>query len=390
MSVARSRELIVPIAALAAVVVLSAIAAVLSPPSSGFASGSSFSKDADGSAAAYLTLQSIGYRMRRSFEPLATVDASPFDSVIVLADPREPASEQDRRALQAFVAAGGTVLVTGCLGESFLSAPAAADLASVAPGPRSGDLERGLRPALPSPLTRGVPRIAMSAPCAPPRLDPQYVTLYANDRVEAVKAARLGRGLAVWWAGNTPIENEGINADGHLELLLNVAGPRNRTIVWDEFYHGQRRSLWSYARATPLPWAAAQIALAAFVAAAMYVRRRVPVRERYVEPRTSPLEFADAMAALYGRAGSAREAVMTARARLRRLLVEATGLSAAAADDRLAAATAARFPVDADALRSALEASGRAESSPKMSPDAALPLVRQLQTLGTSIDRRGG
>src|SRR5262249_31325178 len=153
--------------------------------------------------------------------------------------------------------------------ESFLSTPAAADLASVAPSARSRDLERGLRRSLPSPLTQGVPRIAMTPPCAPPRLDPQYVTLYANDRVDAVKAARRGRGLAVWWAGNTPIENEWIDAEGHLELLLNVMGPSHGTIVWDEFYHGQRRSLWSYARATPLPWVAAQIGLAAFVAAAM-------------------------------------------------------------------------------------------------------------------------
>jgi hypothetical protein len=307
-----------------------------------------------------------------------------------MADPREPASEQDRRSLQAFVAAGGTVLVTGCVGASFLSALSAPEPGSVARRTPRGELEYGIRPALPSPLTAGAPRIAMSPPCAPPLLDPQYVTLYASDRVDVVRAARLGRGLAVWWAGNTPIANDSIDSEGHLELLLNVTGPRGRTIVWDEFYHGRRRSLWSFARATPLPWLGVQLGLAAVVAAAMYVRRRVPVRERYVESRTSPLEFVDAMATLYRRAGSAREAVITARSRIRRLLVEATGLSAAATDDHLAAAAATRFPVDAQALRSALQASALTESSPAMSPDEALPLVRPLQALGSLIDRRGG
>lgn len=390
MPVARSRELIVPVAAVAVVVVLSAIAAVLSPPPSGFASGSSFSKDAGGSAAAYLTLQSLGYPVQRSFEPLTALSPRPPDTVIVMADPGEPASEQDRRSLQTFVAAGGTVLVTGCLGASFLSAASAPPPGPARPRMPPGEPERGIHATLPSPLTAGVPRIVMSPPCVSPELDPQYVTLYASDRVEAVRAARLGRGLAVWWAGNTPIANEWIDAEGHLELLLNVTGPRGRTIVWDEFYHGQRRSLWSYARATPLPWLGVQLGLAALVAAAMFVRRRVPVRERYVEARTSPLEFVEAMATLYGRAGSAREAVVSARNRLRRLLVEATGLSAAAGDDQLASAAATRFPVDAEALRSALEASAFTASSPSMSAEQALPLVRQLQTLGTSIDRRGG
>jgi hypothetical protein len=116
----------------------------------------------------------------------------------------------------------------------------------------------------------------MAADCPPAEPGPQYIPLYGDDHEEVVRSARIGNGLAVWWAGNTPIANRSIDAAGHLELLLNVAGPRGRTIIWDEFYHGQRRSLWSYARLTPLPWLAAQAGLVGLVAAAMYVRRRVP------------------------------------------------------------------------------------------------------------------
>src|SRR5260221_2314979 len=117
MSLFRSREVAVAASGLALVVALSATAAVLSPPASeGLAPGSSFSNEADGSAAAYLTLQSLGYQVSRSLEAVASLTTNPSSTVLILADPKEPASNGDRRAVQAFVAAGGTVLVTGCLG----------------------------------------------------------------------------------------------------------------------------------------------------------------------------------------------------------------------------------------------------------------------------------
>jgi hypothetical protein len=200
-----------------------------------------------------------------------------------------------------------------------------------------------------------------------------------------VKAARIGNGAAIWWAGNTPIANDAIDDKGHLELLLNAVGSRDRAIVWDEFYHGQRRSLWSYTRQTPLPWLLAQLGVVALVAAAMFVRRRRPVREAYNESRTSPLEFVETMAGLYARAGSAREAVAVARHRLRRLLIDATGLASGVTDERLAAAAAARFRIDGADLARTLDASGDIATI-----ERALPIVRQLQAFAAVVDRRGG
>jgi hypothetical protein len=383
MSVARSRELIVPLSAIAIVAALSIVAAVLSAPgSSGLPPGSSFSKDASGSAAAYLTLEAIAPGIRRSFDAISLFAADPSDTVLILASPTERASEQDRRALQAFIARGGIVLVTGCEGASFI-----ADGAATAGEEFSAAREFAV--SLPSPIAEGAPRISMASPCRQPLLGPPYVTLYGDDRAQVVKAARIGEGLVVWWAGNTPLSNSSIDAPGHLELLLNIAGG-DRTIVWDEFYHGQRRSLWSYARPTPLPWALAQLALAALVAGAMYVRRRMPVREPYAESRTSPLEFVETMATLYRRAKSAREAAMTARHRLRRLLAEATGLAPGVSDDRIADAAAARFPVDRGALRRALREAEEAGAAPAIEPARALAVVRQLQRFAAAVDHRGG
>ena len=378
MPVARSRELIVPTGAIALVAVLTAIGALLSPPgASGLPPGSSFSKDPDGSAAAYLTLQALGYDIRRSFDPLPSLSLSPAATVLVLADPRDPASEQDRRMLQRFVAAGGRLLVTGCQAAAFLGS--ANQIGEAIRKERTFGVE------LPSPLAAGVPRIAMTSFCASAQPGSPFLSLYGDGQASVVKAARIGTGTAIWWAANSPIANDAIDAEGHLELLLNAVGPRTRTVIWDEFHHGQRRSLWSYSRHTPLPWLLAQLGLVAVVAAAMFVRRRLPVRSEYVESRTSPLEFVETMAGLYDRAGSARDAAIVARSRLRRLLLEATGLASNVDDDRLAAAAAVRFQLDRGELARALDPGGDAAAEA-----LALALVRRLQELSAVVNRTGG
>ena len=383
----RSREVAVGVSGLALVVLVSAAVTVLAPPASdGLGPGSSFSLDPDGSAAAYATLQSLGYDVSRSFEAIARLAVTPASTVLVLADPQERASVADRRALQTFVTAGGTVLVTGCEADSFLSSRPELP----APDLAGGFDERPFDAAFPSPLTAGAPQVSMDGLCAHPDLDARYTTLYGDRDASVVRAARIGKGLAVWWAGSTPILNRAIEQPGHFELLLNVVGAKDRAILWDEFYHGQRRSLYSYAKLTPLPWLFAQAALIALVAAAMYVRRRAPVLDRFVEPRTSPLEFVDTMAGLYARAGTAGDAVATARARLRRLLLDATGLAAGVDDARLAAAAAGRVRVDASQLEAALTASERRGVDGKITADDALPLVRRLQAFASALDRRGG
>jgi hypothetical protein len=383
----RSREVAVAVAGLALVIALSTTVTVLSPPASdGLAPGSSFSLDPDGSAAAYATLQSLGYQVTRSFEAIASLAPAPSSTVLILADPKEPASAGDRRALQTFVSAGGTVLVTGCLAASFLSSGGGAKPPDLA----AGFDEEPFTAMFPSPLTAGAPQISMDRLCAPGDLDARYTPLYGDGGGSVVWAARIGKGLAVWWAGTTPIVNRAIDEPGHLELLLNVVGSKDRAILWDEFYHGQRRSLYSYAKLTPLPWLLAQAGLIAAVAAAMFVRRRAPVLDRFVEPRTSPLEFVDTMAGLYARAGTAGDAVATARARLRRLLLEATGLASSVDDSSLAAAAAARVRVDPSQLDAALRASNPQGVDVKMTAAEALPLVRRLQAFASALDRRGG
>jgi len=378
---ARSREVVIAAAGFALVIALATVGALLSPPGDeGFPSGSSFSHRRDGSAAAYLTLERLGYRIRRSFDAVDSLTMDPAADVLVLADPLEGPSNADRRALQSLATAGATVLVTGCGGLAFLSDITAS---------REPSVEQTYPARFPSPLSARVPQVTMRADCEwPPSLD-RYAALYGDGPASAVRFLRSGRGVIVWWAASTPIANASIAAPGNLELLLDLTGARGRTILWDEFYHGQRRSLYSYARQTPLPWAAAQVLVVMLVAAAMYARRRAPILERAVESRASPLEFVDTIAGLYAQAGTAADAVAIARARLRRLLSAATGLAPDADDERLVAAAATRRRIDANAVRAALAASAGPFVG-DFTADDALPLVRRLQSAAAALERTGG
>ena len=377
----RARE-VAAATALAALVALSIGAAMLVPPADeNLPPGSSFSHAPDGAAAAYQTLQRLGYPIRRTFDPLAALTLDRPSTVLVVAEPAEAPTNGDRRAIQDLAAAGATVLLTGCGGASFL---AGSDVAGSGPVPA-----RTFAPRMASPLTDGVSRLTMRADCGSWNGGSRYAVLYGDAAGAAVRVMRTGRGAIVWWAGTSPIANASIGDSGGLELLLNVIGPGRPPIAWDEFYHGQRRSLYSYARRTPLPWAALQLALVLVVAAAMYVRRRAPVLARSIEPRTSTVEFIDTMAGLYRRAGVAREAVITARLRLRRLLAEATGLAVSSDDDRLARSAAARLRLDAQDIGAAL-AAGAGPLDEAMSAAAALPLVRRLQECAAAVESRSG
>src|SRR5262245_37102878 len=110
MPVARTRELTVVFAAAGIITIGTVTAALVLPPAADdLPRGSSFSHAPSGAAAAYLMLRAIGYDVRRSFEPIATFTEPPLSTVLVVADPVEAASTQDRRTVQTFLAAGGTV-----------------------------------------------------------------------------------------------------------------------------------------------------------------------------------------------------------------------------------------------------------------------------------------
>ncbi len=336
--------------------------------------GSSYSAEPDGVRAAYLVLQELGHDVARSVEPIAALDADPATTTLVLANPAEPPSKGDQQALARFVQEGGVVIAFGRSSEAFLPGVTAKRERG-----QRGQAVEGFPAALPGALTRGARELsAYRTP--PPPLDPAYVPVYGSLDNPAVVTATFGEGRIIWCLDSTVVQNDGIARSGSVTLIANAAGvPRTRTIAWDEYYHGQRRSFWSYVAGTPLFWGVLQLGLAAVALLAGVSRRRGPLRPRVAEPRTSPLEFIDTMASLYERAGDATSAVRAARDRLRRRLAVVAGLPAASPDDRIVAIAAPRVGLDAERTREAL---ARAEALVRQgaAPEAeAVRIVAELQ-----------
>src|SRR5439155_24215129 len=104
----------------------------------------------------------------------------------------------------------------------------------------------------------------------------------------------------------------------------------------DEYFHGDRRSFWSYAASTPAPWALAQLGVMAAAALITFARRSGPVRPLASPSRLSPLEFIDTLGALYQRKGAAREALKTGYHRFRFVLSRRLAPPSSASPDDIA------------------------------------------------------
>jgi hypothetical protein len=363
-------------------VVLGGAGAFIAPPGGpGIESPSSFSAAGGGGKAAFLTLKSLGYRVDRSYEPMTAVTADPADTMLLMTG-TSPPSDLDRRALEAFLQGGGSVLLVGPQGADFLRVQGAAPSSPFAPPARH-------RVGAPSPLAVRASEITMAPVAGAPKFGSAYVAVF-SDGVEnpLVVTARVGQGRVVWLAAATPLTNAHIADAENLQLLLNAVGdPAGRKLLWDEHYHGHSRSLWSYAVHTPLPWVGAQLGVLLICALATYSRRRGPVRARRTDPRTSPLEFIEMLGALYRRAGAAPAAVAAARARLRRTIAAAQGIPADSPDDAIARAVATRTGVDIREVLDILVAAERAIRARDLSAAEALRLSRRLQLFSNDVAR---
>ena len=151
---------------------------------------------------------------------------------------------------------------------------------------------------------------------------------------------KLGDGEILWWAGSTPLTNAGITHDDNLAFFLksvaNWSLDEPYHIYWDEYFHGQRSSLWSYVGKTSLPWGLVQLGFLALAVLLTFSRRSGPTYIPAPVSRLSPLEFVDTLGGLYERAGAASSAVSVSYARLRSLLTRHLSLPGNIPDAELA------------------------------------------------------
>ena len=247
-------------------------------------------------------------------------------------------------------------------------------------------------PNLPSTYTHGVPKITLQPQAYWGKLQARQLALYGDKDSPVVVSWTLGDGHISWWAGSTPLTNAGITAENNLQFFLNAASNWDSEepyqIYWDEYFHGERSSLWSYVEKTSMAWGALQIAILVAAVLFTFARRSGPIFIPAEVSRLSPLEFVDTLGGLYERAGAGSAAVSVSLQRLRTLLTRQLALPSNTPAIALAAAAEQRLGWRDENLRDTLLAAETTIRQDKIASRAALELVRGLELFSARLDMR--
>ena len=351
---------------------------VLSPPSEQVQSPvpSTYSAQSAGAEAAFRLLMKMHYPVRRWESPPTEIHGDVENTLLILAEPTQLASETERKALERFVEDGGHVLFTGGhLGDYFPSA----DLSSEPPDPSW----KTFAPALPTWITRGAQQIMLQPHAVWREFDANQLSLYGDSDGPVVVTWTSGKGNILWWAGSTPLTNAGITRQDNLTFFLNAVGDWKPTkryqIYWDEYFHGERSSLWSYVAKTSAAWSGFQLAVLAAAVLFTFSRRSGPTFVPREVSRLSPLEFVDTLGGLYELAGAAPAAVSVSAARLRSLLARQLGLPVTTPDAALAQAAESRLGYKESGLADSLSRAEAASRAGRISWQEALAIVQELE-----------
>lgn len=357
---------------LAAVLVAGALTQpILQPEDRGFPS--SYSTGWYGGKAAYLLLQSLGYTVERWAQPPDLLPSVGQGNVLILADPTLPAGFEEASAIRRFIGSGGTVIATGSRGADLIPGGGAFPGVDVLGDPKP-------YPAVaPSSLTRDASEITMANPAVWRSQSAEPVALYSGFDQPVVVTYRYGGGHVIWWAAATPLTNSQIRAKGNLAFFLNCFGPPgSQRILWDEYYHGDRGSLFSYFARTPLPWAGLQTGILFLAIVFTFSRRSGPIRAQAVAARLSPLEFVETLGDLYQSAHAGSAAVSTAYQHFRYVFGRRTGLPARARIPDVCRAAEVQLGWTEPALLDTLVRSERAMRSISVPESEALDLTQRL------------
>jgi len=344
-------------------------------------SPTTYSAGSQGAKAAYRLLESSGYQVERWEHPLPEL-SDPVHTTFVLAEPEGFASSKDQAALREFIERGGRVIATGSLGAFFLPEHFAV------PDPIEGMIWKRVASRSPSSITRAAPEITLA-----PRAywtEPHAMPLYADAGKVSVVKYRLGAGDVMWWASATPLTNAGLREPGNLEFFLAcVGGAGRRRILWDEYFHGHRRSSPASATLVPLRWTFFQLVALTLALLFTFSRRSGPVVPLATERRLSPLEFVRTLGSLYERAGATSVAVDISYQRFRYWLIRRLRMAGNASIDQLEHATRELMRDLDPAFAATLRACESAREDSGLTARTALKLTRSLHEYADRLELFG-
>lgn len=345
-------------------------------------SPTTYSSASHGAKAAYLMLSETGYRVERWERSPDELD-SPKGTTLVLAEPATFPNSQERLKIHEFIRKGGRLLVTGPFGATLLPQNDSA----VEPLAGLGTVEWAkYKPIVPSKFARVAPEISLT-PKASWNLDSSAVPLYGAERKAVVVSYTFGEGEVIWWADSTPLTNAGIRTSNNLEFFLACLGDKQNTrVLWDEYFHGYRRSLAATIAHTQIKWLFIQFGVIATFALLTWSRRSGPIRPIAGQSRLSPLEFVQTLGGLYQRADAAAVAVDVYYQRFRYWTTRRLGMAGNAPVEDLERAIRERWHLDDPTLVATLRRCESARHEHDLNREEALHLVQALHGFADKLE----
>lgn len=331
---------------------------------------SSYSTASGGAKAAYLLLSQAGYNEERWERPLDQLPRA-MGRTLILAEPEEAPTREEKDRLKAFISEGGHVIATGMFAGTFL--PENESTPDVL-----GGMEWKKASALsPSEITRAAPEIVLAQKARWRAYSAAYPLYGDGDRTLVVKYP-YGRGEVLWWASATPLTNVGLKEQGNLEFFFACMSGAKGAILWDEYIHGYRQTLGSSIVHSPVKWLALQLLLLGLAVVATFSRRSGPVCKPVSTVRLSPIEFVQTLGGLYETAGTASVAVDICYQRFRYWLTRRLGVASNISVADLELAVRDRWAFVDDHFVAILRHCESAKGDPYLHPPAALQLVQEL------------
>jgi hypothetical protein len=337
-----------------------------------------YSVGSGGAKAAYLLLKASGYSVERWEQPPSELPEA-AGATLILAEPSGAPTTEERKRLRQFVENGGHIIAIGAFVELFLPE------SGIVPDLLSGMTWKRLAAQSPASITHAAPEITL-APRAHWEPESFALPLYGDGAKHMVVKYKSGKGEVIWWASATPLSNAGLREPGNLEFFLACVGSDPQTrILWDEYFHGYRRSLTASIQNSPVKWIFLQFALFTLAILLTYSRRSGPISPPAREIRLSPLEFVRTLGALYKQANAGSVAVDISYHRFRYWLTRRLGMTSNATVDELERASRERWNFQDANLSATLRDCESAAYDNTLKPRVALRLVRSLDDYAAKL-----
>lgn len=364
--------LVVTLAMVAAVLV---VLGLISPSSdSDNPVPSTYSTTQHGARAAFTLLQDSGYAIQRWEEPLSVLaDQAGPDTILITAEPFS-FDPSDRDAIAEILRKGGRVIATGFQGGALLPGTGL----TVAKNVSFAACEA--QPDGFGPLT-GIGPIWIVPVATWKESRSEIQTAYTCAGQPVVVSYPVKSGTAIWWASSTPLENASIMRGENLELLLRSIGSANgHRVFWDESLHAVRHTQWDFVHGPVWKLFLFGSIGIGLLAVFSFSRRSGPLRSLPQPPRTTPIEFIEALGALYRSTGASNTAVKIAWERFRGHVVKLCGQENAKLDAaELLEVLERRFGRVIQDMKEDLLEVERACEDDRLKPAKALELIQALR-----------